>query len=600
MKNALLFLVFLLFTRPILVNAQQEGKFSVLEFNLDQFDTAAKDESSRKYDTSGDLYAIVKVSSTNSEDKLEEYYFSSNNLNVIPVSKGDQLWLYVQKNAKRFTIKRKGYRTINDYDLHQTLQAGKTYRLVIENNGIEISKQLVWFKVKPEETNAVITVSRLGDTVSEISLGTINQQGELQKSLELGSYSYKVIAPGYKISSGKLRLNNKRETKEENITLIPDFQIITFEVGDNADIYIDGQYKGRGSWTGRVEAGAHEAESRKANCTSKKKNFTAVADAPSKKIVLDAPVPITTFVSVISSPSQANIFVDGKDTGLKTPQNVEMPLGQHVIKLEKQDYQSLSKTISVGDTSDEVFFDLSKEGKITIDTNPSNAQLYFNGNDVGYTPYTTTITTGEYNVQFVKEGYSTFSKKVHLDVNNSMNIYKLKREYQTRNANSFQAGVQYNMGGIIGVGLSYDYYKSNFNIEAGVFYNIINASFFIVDATTNLYTRNYEIKNALCADIKVGYGISFKQRFRFTPQAGIKLIRFSDAADLNISGMNTSLAIDAKLDYAISGHFGLSLTPEAAFSISKNANVKVLSDWDNKIKGMLSGFNLRFGLYYNF
>ncbi|MBP5569892.1 MAG: hypothetical protein J6X46_02530, partial [Prevotella sp.] len=87
------------------VSAFGQLKFHVASFGEDQFDLAARDERFKKIDGSGSLYAIIKVSG----DDLKEYNFNFGNMNHLVESHEDQLWGYVQKNAKHVTITRSGY-----------------------------------------------------------------------------------------------------------------------------------------------------------------------------------------------------------------------------------------------------------------------------------------------------------------------------------------------------------------------------------------------------------------------------------------------------------------------------------------------------------
>ena len=103
----------------LLASAQQKQKFSVANFEYDPFDMAAQ---SAKLDGSGNRYAIIKVSSTNPDDDLKEYTFNFGNLRSFVEEHDNELWVYVQKNAKTVTITRNGYVPVNRYDLKTTIE----------------------------------------------------------------------------------------------------------------------------------------------------------------------------------------------------------------------------------------------------------------------------------------------------------------------------------------------------------------------------------------------------------------------------------------------------------------------------------------------
>ncbi len=53
------------------------------------------------------------------------------------------------------------------------------------------------------------------------------------------------------------------------------------------------------------------------------------------------------WVWVRSEPLGARIFLDGKDTGLRAPVRVEMPPGEHVLRLELEGFSSANRTVDV-------------------------------------------------------------------------------------------------------------------------------------------------------------------------------------------------------------------------------------------------------------
>lgn len=65
---AILFVSLLLL--PSVSQAQEKLKFSITEFEADPFDLSARTADTEKYDGNGERYAIIKVKSTNPDDKL--------------------------------------------------------------------------------------------------------------------------------------------------------------------------------------------------------------------------------------------------------------------------------------------------------------------------------------------------------------------------------------------------------------------------------------------------------------------------------------------------------------------------------------------------
>lgn len=170
----ILFVILFTFTSSMLY-AQQKLEFNVVNFELDQFSTTAQDRRYEKFDGDGNRYAIIKVKDVDGEGELEGFTFNFGTLNSIVETHDEELWVYVQRNAKTVTIKRPGYKTIEKFDLNTTILPGKTYIMTLTMSRIrkeivhDITKQVLQFVVTPSNENAIVKVRKAG-TSSEFEL----------------------------------------------------------------------------------------------------------------------------------------------------------------------------------------------------------------------------------------------------------------------------------------------------------------------------------------------------------------------------------------------------------------------------------------------
>ncbi len=325
--------------------AQPRQKFSVVSFELDQFDLTAKNEQYKKVDGNGSLYAIIKVTSTNPDDDLKAYNFNFGNMNSLVEQHDGELWVYVQRNAKMVTISRQGYTTINRYDLQTTIEEGRTYTMQLSSQGPIVQKQMVFFQISPADSRAVVMIKGSGANAVEEMLST-NASGQLAKSMSLDVYTYRVMAENYYPSEGRFTLNDPVQTHEETVTLRPRFSMITLAVDTDADIYVDGELKGRRSWKGPLNPGNYKVECRQQNHRPSTQSISVEENRP-QTFTLQVPAPITGSLSVISEPFGANISIDGKDYGT-TPKNItDLLIGSHQVKLSKAGYNDLTQTVIV-------------------------------------------------------------------------------------------------------------------------------------------------------------------------------------------------------------------------------------------------------------
>ena len=145
------------------------------------------------------------------------------------------------------------FRSINKYDLHATIEAGKNYVMSLTTSGPVVFTQMVQFKVKPLGAKAIITVKSSKKDAQEEPFGTVDATGAVAKSLEYGVYTYKVLADNYYTTEGRITLKDKSTTHVEEVTLRPNYSDMTLVVDADADIYVNGERKGTRSWTGALD-----------------------------------------------------------------------------------------------------------------------------------------------------------------------------------------------------------------------------------------------------------------------------------------------------------------------------------------------------------
>ena len=258
-KQILLYLLFLLVLPVLPVRAQQRLKFEVADFRKDPFDRTAFNTG--KKDSNGDLYAIIKLTTDVENDDLRQFHFDFGNMNSIEELHDDlnELWVYVQRNAKRVTISRDGYTTVK-YNLPETVEAGSVYVMNLIVHTPKVESRVLQFKVTPANEGALVKVKR-EDVDGDYELwGTVDASGSIDQLKEVGIYLYEVTAENYETSEGRIVLTGGSENFVENVTLKPNFGWL--EIQDTygiagAKIYVDNKligtvpYKSNDRWGAR-------------------------------------------------------------------------------------------------------------------------------------------------------------------------------------------------------------------------------------------------------------------------------------------------------------------------------------------------------------
>ena len=599
--HRILFLLILLFVGGTSLFAQDKLKFSIADFDTAPFDLSAKDKSYEKYDGNGDRYAIIKVTSNNPNDNLNEYVFNFGNLKHIAEEHNGVLWLYVQRNAKLVTITRNGYAPINKYDLHTTIESGKNYVMSLTSEEKKVYTQMVQFNIKPANSKAIVMVKSFKNDSQEELFGNIDATGAVAKSLEYGTYTYKVLADNYHMSEGRFTLNNRSETLVENVDLRPNFSDMTFNVDADADIYINGERKGTRQWSGVLKAGNYQVECRQINHKSTSQ-YIQVTENDNRTINLKAPEPILGTAAITSTPLGAEIIVDGKTYG-QTPKNLDLLIGKHKIEICKKGYQSESQIFEVReDRTADVNMTLGRMTSATIKSNPTSSKLYIDGAYKGSTPYTYEGEVGDHKIKLIYYGYKPIEKKVYFGNTDQM-IFSLQKQYVKSKDIYIEAGL--GLGSSMNVSASVGTHIANFNIELDYSYCFQKSPTIYWNYTGEDYDYSPDActySPSLILGGKLGYGVVVGTRFKITPQLGYRFTKFSESGSGSyIDGANcSSVTIGARAYCAFSSHFGISLTPEYAIGISKSDGFQILSEVTSKIKNMGEGFNAKLSLVLTF
>ena len=586
-----LFLFQLLLMLAVPAFAQQKAKFHIVNFGENPHDMSPKNY--EKIDADGKPYAIIKVTSNNPDDNLSAYAFDFENIPHLVEIKEGELWLYVGRNAMYVNISREGYHSIRRHDLGLTIQPGRAYDMRLSVEAPNVFRQMLEFNVQPTSAKATIMIKSQKQGAQMENFGTTSELGSVARNIELGVYTYTVVADKYHNSEGRIVLDKRNGHHVEKVTLRPNFSHITFKAAPGADIYINDEKIGRETWSGDLKAGVYSVECRKPKHKSVVE-MIKIVENNDRVIELREPVPQTGVIAVTSEPLGARIKVDGKDYGV-TPKNiVDLLIGSHKVEISKNNYKSVATTVEVReDETTECNAKLNKVARVTINSTPREAQLYINGKKIGTTPQTMEFESGNYVFRLTKEHYHDFEKRVHVDISKPELKFSLKRQYQKKFSGYFEAAGQF--GSLMGVGANAGAYIKGFNIEGYYLYGLKEEIVYVGYADGTVPDK-YSL-NAMCFGGKAGYGFVLGTRFRLTPQVGagvvsIKADRFSSSALTASAGL--------RCECALLGHLGLSVTPEYSFAVSKKEVFKKLEAVSSGIKGWCSGFNARVGLYVYF
>ena len=549
----------------ISVLAQQLKVFRVESISDDLFDFSARGVGTKKLDGNGDLYAILKITTDDPADDLRSYNFDFGMLNcIVDVHECEgEIWVYVQKNAKRVTISRPGFRTISRYDLQRTFLPGNVYRmkLSVDSMSEQIYSQILEFNITPHQSGAIVTYRSETSGTDKIVFGTTDVNGAVARSMKLGTYYYEVVANHYHTSEGMIVLDEKNGHHIENVVLNPNFAKVVLNASEDVDIYINGEKIGVQSWSGKLYPDTYQIECRKENHKNTYQLFE-FREGESYNITLIQPKPIVGSLTLFSNPLGAEITIDGKNYG-KTPKFIgDLLIGRHLVSLTMPKYKTVWREIEI------------KEGENYED----NVIMLLEG-------------------QYASESINNEGDSVSLSEPNSKSEIILNNSQSQdllSNDNTYLdiGGQLISMNGIYA---AVGKYFKNFNLETFYNYGLDRQIGYLVYPQEHL-SEEQTIK-CMSYGLKTGYGIRAWMRVRFTPQCGISILNVY-SSDLNSFAVTTSLGL--KSEFAITKWLGISLVSEYTFAIHKNLLYRDMEELFPKVMRWGKGFNIRCGVILMF
>ena len=565
MKKTFIFLFFLLCSSAAIV-AQNLREFSVTSFEEKPFDTAARDECYKIVDGNSALFSIIKLVAATPGDDLRAYSFDFGLLESRVKSVDGDVWVYVQRNAMRVTIKRDGFRTVR-YDLPVTVQPGQVFEMTLRATPIVVKKRHLLFQVAPADSKANIQFKAEGEKdFRTFGDGQVGDDGMLSDKLVLGRYYYKITSKNYHLSEGVIELTDEDGTFTESVTLRPNFGTVILTAAQGDGIFIDGDSIGTGTCTANLAPGYYNVECRKKGHRSVVESIE-VKVGDTLAVALKAPVPITGALDVVSSPLKATITIDGKECG-KTPAEInDLLIGSHSVELSKDGYIPQTLTVEVNE---------GKTTELNVALKKGTAK------PAGQAAQPANI---------AKESGKLQKDEKHgaKDIEKEKSVSPVRKNLFRRQENCFYFEVAGTAGRMFDAGLDLGCYLSMFNMELYGYYGLQSHTLYSA-------TREYAVTPVSFGG-RLGVGFQAGKRLAFTPQLGVGgLLVYGES----ISASTATLSLGLRCELFFGKHFGMSIIPEYVYAVFPTPAMQTLVDISPTIKSWCTGFGARVGFHFNF
>jgi len=407
MKQIILFFVVFI---PIGCFSQS---ISVASFKLLESDLTANTAGTMEQDQNGEVAALIKVVTTQTG-----FTFDGGTLGIVKTKQTPgEIWVYVPRGSKKITIKHPQLGLLRDYYFPLSIDAARTYEMVLIIGEVQTivkqssNSQYIVLKVNPK--NAIV---ELNDEI----LPTID--GIAQKFVKLGTYDYRVQAPDYHTSAGKVEVNDPNSKKIIEINLQPAFGWI--EVLDNEDyrgaqVFIDNMLVGTLPMkSNSLPSGEHNLKIVKPLYVSYS-NTVVVKDSETTKIAPNLKADFSEVTIMVDNDAEIYVNEEKKGTGRWIG---KLASGTYLMEAKKYGHRSTAKNVDISMEQNPRTIQLIPPspiyGELNITSTPPMADVYIDNENVGKTPlFLPQIISGIHNITIKHDEFIDYKIPIEIREN---------------------------------------------------------------------------------------------------------------------------------------------------------------------------------------
>ena len=234
------------------------------------------------------------------------------------------------------------------------------------------------------------------------------------EDVEAGEYRLRVQAPRYQPLEQDLSVTGRRIQQRLALRLDPAWADVTINATPpDIDVYVDDELLGSGSGVFEILEGERILRLEAAGFASLERELSVVAGEAMDLGMIEL-TPATGVLTLSSTPSGANVSVDGEFAG-QTPLEVELsPDVNHRISLSTAGYQRASRSVNMSAGSrDAMSVSLAPLlGDVLVKVSPAETEILVNGRVVGRGTQTLSLPAVQQRLEFRLEGYESARRSV--------------------------------------------------------------------------------------------------------------------------------------------------------------------------------------------
>lgn len=227
--------------------------------------------------------------------------------------------------------------------------------------------------------------------------------------LPKGSVELRLVLDNYYTSTTQVTIVGDGSRQRVSQNLKPRFADVTITCPDGeAEIWVDNEYKGKGSWSGRLGSMTkHFVESRREGYKSQSLNIT-VQEGVDETHTISAPVPLYGTINITTTPLDCTIAIDGKVVG-ESPYIGKLLVGNYEVTLSKDGYLRTTFPVTIENNKVLDVAKVLEKGRLKADVQINcvdvSAEMFVNGKKLSSIgAWKGTLEEGNYTIEARKNG----------------------------------------------------------------------------------------------------------------------------------------------------------------------------------------------------
>lgn len=240
--------------------------------------------------------------------------------------------------------------------------------------GETTGKKLVEVNLKPSFGRVEVKGASVSGAYVYIDKQRLGTAPLLSEALAPGMHNVRIVKDMYNSYEEDIEVR-EGQTVIVSPELEKNFAELTLVSRDGAAIWIDGEFKGNGIWTGTLTSGLHAIECHKEGYALMTESLNVEPEMSGERITLSSMKPLYGILQVSSTPMMSDVYMDGVNIGQTPIYLPEALVGRHELKIRMDGYEDWISTINITEGQLAEVNGTLKKASATVKQSASNGTL---------------------------------------------------------------------------------------------------------------------------------------------------------------------------------------------------------------------------------